>query len=372
MSLLPSELSSHVLQYLDLRTLGRCCRVNKTWRNVIEGPNAQISLWKHRLSMEGWLNDDEIDAAVLKFKLVTAPISDAIDSDEEFSLSHKARVNGQGNSDEQLPPNLYKNLFRYHHKIRLNWFQGKHRIISFPGHAFNVVTCLQFDSDKIVSGSDDHTIHIYETTTGRLRRKLEGHEGGVWALQYWNDVLVSGSTDRSVRVWDIETGRCKQKFDGHTSTVRCLMIVAPIINPVTGKMEPEFPLIVTGSRDSTLRVWRLPDIKNDPPFNIDGPSDDSIRNPFFMHVLNGHTSSVRAIAGHGNVLVSGSYDHNVRVWNLTEGRATFCFEGHTEKVYSVGYSHELERAASGSMDATVRVWCCKTGQSLHVLKGFYY
>jgi WD40 repeat protein len=48
--------------------------------------------------------------------------------------------------------------------------------IQFAGHAFNVVTCLQFDSEKIVSGSDDHNIHVYTSSNGRLMRKLEGHE----------------------------------------------------------------------------------------------------------------------------------------------------------------------------------------------------
>ncbi len=60
-------------------------------------------------------------------------------------------------------------------------------------------------------------------------------------------------------------------------------------------------MIATGSRDFTLRV--LHHVGTDDVFNMDDePSDDS---PFFMHALTGHTSSVRAIAGHGNVLVSG-------------------------------------------------------------------
>jgi hypothetical protein len=49
-------------------------------------------------------------------------------------------------------------------------------------------------------------IHVYTSRNGRSMRKLEGHEGGIWALQYWGRVLVSGSTDQSVRVWDVETG----------------------------------------------------------------------------------------------------------------------------------------------------------------------
>ena len=131
------------------------------------------------------------------------------------------------------------------------------RHISFQGHGRNVVTCLQFDSDRVISGSDDSTINIYETRTGRLLHTLHGHDGGVWALQYLDNILVSGSTDRTVRVWDIERAECTQIFYGHTSTVRCLQIIMPRLQP-DGEYFPEEPIIVTGSRDSTLRVWSLP------------------------------------------------------------------------------------------------------------------
>ncbi|KAJ3293929.1 SCF ubiquitin ligase complex subunit cdc4 [Rhizoclosmatium sp. JEL0117] len=289
-------------------------------------------------------------------------------------------------------PNLYKSMYRRHHIIRRNWSRGSFQTIDFPGHGSHVVTCLQFDSDKIVSGSDDQSIHIYDTKTGRIRRKLNGHDGGVWALQYWGDALVSGSTDRSVRVWDMDTGHCTHLFEGHTSTVRCLMIIPPspaTVNPFgpnTGAaatvMEPSVPLVVTGSRDATLRVWRLPNPKTDkfhvPPNGLgvvhtheDDPNNtyDKEPNPYFMHVLTGHTNSVRAIAGHGRVLVSGSYDCTVRVWDLITGESIHTFRGHREKVYSVGYSHELARAVSGSLDASVKVWCTRTGVLLHNLEG---
>ncbi|KAJ3398542.1 SCF ubiquitin ligase complex subunit cdc4 [Chytriomyces hyalinus] len=282
-------------------------------------------------------------------------------------------------------PNLYKGIYRRHHILRRNWGRGLHKTIAFPGHGTNVVTCLQFDNDKIVSGSDDQSIHIYDTNTGRLRRKLSGHDGGVWALQYWGDSLVSGSTDRTVRVWDMDTGMCTHLFEGHTSTVRCLMIIppSPSGSQVAGEtvMEPSEPLIVTGSRDASLRVWKLPNPKTDRPHvpmtaagvvhthPSNNTYDNSGNNPYFMHTLTGHTNSVRAIAGHGRILVSGSYDFTVRVWDLITGESIHCFRGHREKVYSVGYSHELSRAVSGSLDATVKVWCTKTGVLLQNLEG---
>ena len=66
--------------------------------------------------------------------------------------------------------------------------------LAFRAHHRHVVTCLLFDSDRIITGSDDTSINVYDTKTGVLRRKLEGHEGGVWALNCDGDTLVSGST----------------------------------------------------------------------------------------------------------------------------------------------------------------------------------
>jgi len=258
--------------------------------------------------------------------------------------------------------------------IRQNWTSGKVKPshVAFTAHPRHVITCLQFDEDKIITGSDDTLIHVYDTKTGKLRTKLEGHEGGVWALQYEGNTLVSGSTDRSVRVWDIEKGICTQTFFGHTSTVRCLQIVMPV---ATGKyldgkpvMMPPKPLIVTGSRDSQLRVWRLPEVGSRRYIQTGPPATDD-QCPYFIRILEGHTHSVRAISAHGDTLVSGSYDSSVRVWRISTGESLHVMEGHTQKVYSVVLDHKRNRCISGSMDSLVKIWDLNTGTCLHTLMG---
>lgn len=62
-------------------------------------------------------------------------------------------------------------------------------------------------------------------------------------MQVDGNRIVSGSTDRTVKVWDATEGTCTLTLEGHNSTVRCLVVVGD--------------LIVSGSRDMTLRVWRL-------------------------------------------------------------------------------------------------------------------
>jgi len=69
---------------------------------------------------------------------------------------------------------------------------------------------------RIISASDDHSIHVYSPVTGSSSVRLSGHEGGFGPLASTKDTLVSGSTDRTVRIWDLSTGRCTHVFGGHT------------------------------------------------------------------------------------------------------------------------------------------------------------
>lgn len=269
---------------------------------------------------------------------------------------------------------LFKSLYRRHYMMRQSWTSGevKPAHVAFAAHPRHVITCLQFDEDKIITGSDDTFIHVYDTKTGKLRNKLTGHDGGVWALQYEGNILVSGSTDRSVRVWDIEKGICQQVFYGHTSTVRCLQILNPTQTGTTPSgrpiMQPEKPLIITGSRDSQLRVWRLPEVGTKRYTQTGQPSSEA-ECPYFIRALHGHTHSVRAISAHGDTLVSGSYDSVVRVWRISTGECLHVLHGHSQKVYSVVLDHERNRCISGSMDSLVKIWDLNTGNCLYTLEG---
>lgn len=327
---------------------------------------ANLERTKRRVSLQESLKEDA-PLSPPKFK-AEGPISAANEAvlsvpDPQIGLPSLRRLH------------LFKSLYRRHYMIRQSWTSGKVKPghVAFAAHPRHVITCLQFDDDKIITGSDDTLIHVYDTKTGKLRKKLEGHEGGVWALQYEGNTLVSGSTDRSVRVWDIEKGMCSQVFYGHTSTVRCLQILMPTDTGKVGLdgepvMMPPNPLIITGSRDSQLRVWRLPEAGSRRYIQTGPPANDA-ECPYFVRILSGHTHSVRSIAAHGDVLVSGSYDATVRVWRISTGEALHVLHGHTQKVYSVVLDHKRNRCISGSMDSFVKIWDLDTGACLHSLEG---
>lgn len=244
LTLLPRELVSLILSYLPFSSLTRASRVSKSWRAIIDSDPV---LWQELLkSTKIWFGGD---------------------SERAFSRYVYARRHRSPLPSHTLPlPHPYKILFKSRHLTRTTWLHNHNpKHFTFPAHGTSVVTCLLFSHGRIISASDDHSIHIYSPITGELIRSLDGHQGGVWALAATKNTLVSGSTDRTVRIWDLTTGRCTHVFGGHTSTVRCLAIVKPEWLELTGEdgimrreKWPKRSLIVTGSRDHSLRVWTLP------------------------------------------------------------------------------------------------------------------
>jgi len=81
-------------------------------------------------------------------------------------------------------------------------------------------------------------------------------------------------------------------------------------------------------------------------------------------VLSGHTSYVRSLAFSldGALLVSGSDDKTVKLWDVQTGGVVKTFHGHTLVVCSVSISADNTMIASGSADKTIRLWDIRKGQ----------
>jgi WD40 repeat protein len=102
---------------------------------------------------------------------------------------------------------------------------------------------------------------------------------------------------------------------------------------------PDGQMIVSGSDDMTLRLW-----------DIQG---NSISQPF-----EGHQDSVNSVAfsPNGQMIVSGSDDMTLRLWDIQGNSIGQPFQGHQGSVNSVAFSPDGQIIASGSDDMTLRLW----------------
>lgn len=115
---------------------------------------------------------------------------------------------------------------------------------------------------------------------------------------------------------------------------------------------PDFRMVITGSDDKTLRLWDL-------------------ETGECLKTLSGHFDHVLAvsISPDGSRAISGSRDGTIYFWNLENGSRIYEPKMHSGSVYSVSIGVDGRLAASGSYDKTIRIWDFEQGECLNVLKG---
>ncbi|KAJ8587075.1 WD40 repeat-like protein [Rhizopogon salebrosus TDB-379] len=109
------------------------------------------------------------------------------------------------------------------------------------------------DGEKLISGSGDDSIGIFDTDTWQQVATLEGHEGAVLAMSlFQNDrLLASASWDQTARLWDLDKNLPVGLALQHEADV----ISAAI--SVDGK------LLVTSCADNNTWVWDIHTVLKD-------------------------------------------------------------------------------------------------------------
>lgn len=95
-------------------------------------------------------------------------------------------------------------IYKQRYQLNKRWTNGQVSTHYFSGHKDSVY-CLQFDQEKVITGSRDRSIKIWNLYNYQCVRTLYGHRGSVLCLQYNDHIMVSGSSDTTLIIWDMRT-----------------------------------------------------------------------------------------------------------------------------------------------------------------------
>eukprot|EP00939_MAST-03C_sp_MAST-3C-sp1_P000891 g891.t1 len=164
--------------------------------------------------------------------------------------------------------------------------------------------------------------------------KLGGHSDSIVAIAFNHSgkYLATGSYDGTVKIWVArgkKAGQLVGTLEGPSSEIEWL------------SWHKKGNVILAGSGDGSTWMWLGPDL-------------------MFMQVFTGHEARVNcgSFTANGKLVVTGSEDGTVRVWDPQSGKCKHKFSGHLwhqDSIVAIGVHHKRPLIISGATDGTVCV-----------------
>ena len=236
--------------------------------------------------------------------------------------------------------------------------------------------------------NEDNFIRIWQiddlnssTTNYQIPNKiLKGHNDNIWSIAFNPDgtKIVSGSSDRTVKIWNSQTGQCLKTLSGHNRPVLCVSF-SPNGNTVAscgGHSIIKLWNVETGECFQTIQEKASYIIK----FNSNG-----------LILASGHTSGIIklwntkngeciqtlgnrkpiisiAFSDDGKYIAYGSYDGTVTVWNINDNKSVAILEQNYSSPWSLTFSKlsqftkNSNLLAVGRDSEVIQIWDINTGE----------
>ncbi|XVF29932.1 hypothetical protein REPUB_Repub16aG0013500 [Reevesia pubescens] len=189
------------------------------------------------------------------------------------------------------------------------------------------------DDSEHIEEPDD-SIHIFT-----------GHTGELYAVACspTDPVLVAtGGGDDKGFLWKIGHADWASQLRGHADSVSSLAFSS------------DGQLLASGGFDGVVKVW-------DTSGNL-------------KHTLEGPGGGIEWVRWHpkGHLILAGSEDCTIWMWNADNGNCLNVFSGHGASVTCGDFTPDGKTICTGSEDSTLRIWNPRSGESIHVVRGHPY
>ena len=198
---------------------------------------------------------------------------------------------------------------------------------SLKGHERWVLAlALSPDGKDLASGSDDHTLRLWEIEKGEASKVLKRFDCAVSALSFdpkgkW---LAVGTWNGDLMICDPLTGKVIREFSEHRETITALAF------------DPSGRYLASGSADDRLIIW-------------DAKTGDDL---LTMHQGNEYDVTTLAFSRDGERIVTGDGENQLKVWDTSSGDEIETLGGHAEPVTCVVFDPN-GNVISGSWDDTI-------------------
>lgn len=244
-------------------------------------------------------------------------------------------------------------------------------MIENPGREVHALA-VSSDGMLLAAGSKDGTVRIFDSTTGDLKQTLEGHRGYVRAAVFLQDGrLLTAADDGSLMLWAPEKGKSLRRLGGELDSGHRGGVLDVVLLPGEGQA-------LSAGRDGTIRLWDLEtgtqqraimahrgkaesvDVSADGKRAISGGGDGVVVE------WNLEEGTVERELEHGSwitdvvylpgerQIASADRSGDIKRWSRASGEIVEQLTGHNDDVEALTVSNQL--LLSGSEDTTVLIW----------------
>jgi WD40 repeat protein len=181
--------------------------------------------------------------------------------------------------------------------------------------------------------------------------------------------LASGSEDMTVRLWDVASGRETARFEGHLHRVWRVAF------------SPDGSRLASGAQDDTIRIWDVVSGKELARFQIPmnhpgrqrgkiGASGNELEDLFDRPSFEGGIFGFWSVAftPDGRRVASGSQHRSTPLYDVATGKEVALFSGHTNQIWGLDFSPDGKLMATGSIDKTIRLWDVASAKQVALLQ----